>query len=276
MPEAINANADFEHLLVATTPEGVRTLTLNRPARLNAVNMKLADELPRALAAAASDDAVRVVVITGAGRGFCAGLDLSAENVAGMMAALNENRLARLDDLGWVGRWVLAVTSCTVPVIAAINGPAAGAGLGLALAADIRLMSAAATVTTGYVRRALCPDAGVTYMLPRLVGTARAADLILTARDLDAAEAERIGLVSQVLPAEGFAQTVTDYATRIASGPPVALALAKRLLVASPDTDLVAQLRDELQSIRVCFATQDVSEAMLAFREKRPPRFTGR
>jgi 2-(1,2-epoxy-1,2-dihydrophenyl)acetyl-CoA isomerase len=192
------------------------------------------------------------------------------------MAALNESRQARLDDLGWVGRWVLAVTRCTVPVIAAINGPAAGAGLGLALAADIRLMSDAATVTTGYVRRGLCPDAGVTYMLPRLVGAARAGDLILTARDLDAAEAERIGLVSQVLPAEGFAAAVADYAARLAAGPPVALALAKRLLVASPDTDLVAQLRDEVHCIRVCFATQDVPEAMAAFREKRAPRFTGR
>jgi 2-(1,2-epoxy-1,2-dihydrophenyl)acetyl-CoA isomerase len=265
----------YQHILVETTPEGVRTLTLNRPERLNAVNVALSEELPSAVAEAANDDAVRVLVLTGAGKGFCAGLDLSPENIGATMATLVAGRQARLDDLGWVGRWVLAVASCNVPVIAAINGPAAGAGLGLALAADIRLMSAGATVTTGYIRRALCPDAGVTYHLPRLIGASRAADLILTGRDISAEEAERIGLVSRVFPAEGFGQAVAAYAAQIASGPPVALALSKRLLRASPESDLVPQLRAELQSIRTCFATNDVGEALAAFQAKRPPRFTG-
>jgi 2-(1,2-epoxy-1,2-dihydrophenyl)acetyl-CoA isomerase len=148
--------------------------------------------------------------------------------------------------------------------------------LGLALAADVRLMSAAATVTTGYTRRGLCPDAGVSYFLPRVVGLSRAMDLVLTARDVAAEEAERIGLVSQVLPAEGFQAAALDYATRLAAGAPVALALSKRLVATSLDAELGDQLRKEFSSIRACFATEDLQEALRAFGEKRTPRFVGR
>ena len=261
---------DFTHLLVSTTPAGVRTLTLDRPERLNAVNARLAEELPRAVDEAAADDAVRVVVITGAGRAFCAGLDL------GEPVALDQStRVARLDPLAWVGRWVMSVVGCEKPVIAAVNGVAAGAGVGLALAADIRLVSSAASLTAGYVRRGLSPDAGVSYFLPRHVGLARASDIILTGRDVDAVEAERIGLASGVLPVERFAEDVAAYAERLAAGPPLALALSKRLLSASLDATLQWQLRDELASIKTCFGTRDLAEAMTAFREKRPARFTG-
>jgi len=261
----------YEHLLIETTAAGVRTVTRDRPERLNAVNPRLAAELPQALDDAARDDAVRVVVITGAGRGFCAGLDLADP------AMLGDRSLAeRLDPLGWVGRWVLAVRGCEKPVVAAVNGPAAGAGFGLALAADVRLLSSAATLAVGYVRRGLSPDAGVSYFLPRHVGTARAADIIFTGRDVGAEEAERIGLASAVVPAESFAANVAAYADRIAAGPPVALALTKRLLNQSPDTPLEAQLHDELGHIKTCFGTRDVAEAMAAFREKRVPSFVGR
>ena len=258
------------HLQVRTTPDGVRTITLDRPERLNAVNPALADALPHAVSEAHADDAVRVVVITGAGRGFCAGLDLADP------AALDQrSRTGRLEPLAWVGRWVLALRHCDKPVIAAVNGPAAGAGFGLALAADLRLVAEGATMTAGYVRRGLSPDAGVTYHLPRLVGASRAADIILTGRDVPADEALRIGLASAVLPAERFAEAVADYAARLAAGPPVALALTKRLLTQSPDATLEAQLRDELTHIKTCFATADVAEAMTAFREKRVPVFRG-
>ena len=266
----------YEYLLTETTPAGVHTITLNRPDKLNAVNMQLAHELPHALNAASQDDAVRVVVITGAGRGFCAGLELSAANVSAMRAAGNKTRHERLDDLHWVGRWVLAVTGCDKPVIAAINGPVVGAGCGMALACDIRLMSDAAVLSTGYARIGLCPDAGVSYFLPRLVGWSRASELILTARDVRPDEAERIGLASRVLPAEGFAASVAEYAKQLAAGPPLAQTLSKRLLLHSMDAELTDQLRGEISGIMQCLASEDCAEAMRAFGEKRRPVFNGR
>jgi 2-(1,2-epoxy-1,2-dihydrophenyl)acetyl-CoA isomerase len=255
---------------VNRTPSGVCTLTLDRPHRLNAVNPAMAEELPAALAAAQADDTVRVVVITGAGRAFCAGLDLAEP--AGLAAG---TRAERLDDLAWVGRWVLAVQQCDKPVIAALNGVAAGAGLGLALACDLRLMADSATVTAGYVRRGLSPDAGVSWFLPRLVGLTRATEILLTGRDVAAAEAERIGLVTAVHPAESFGDGVAAVAEQLAVGPPIALALTKRVLYGALSSPLVDHLRDELCQIRTCFATADVQEALVAFREKRAPRFTG-
>ena len=262
----------YEHLLVETKG-GVQTLTLNRPERFNALNAQLAEDIQAAIAAASADDAVRVIVLTGAGRGFCAGLDLTG---APRTPFDEQSRHERFDPLGWVGRQALVITSCDKPVIAAINGAAAGAGLSLALAADIRLMAAGAKVTTGYLRRGLCPDGGMAYFLPRLVGASRAAELILSARDLTAEEAERIGLVSRVLPAEGFQEAVASYAADLASGPPIAQTLSKRLLVQSPDLDLPTMLRLELASIRTCFTTEDVREGMTAFLEKRRPAFQGK
>jgi 2-(1,2-epoxy-1,2-dihydrophenyl)acetyl-CoA isomerase len=260
--------------LLIQTARGVRTITLNRPERLNALNTALAESIQEAITEASVDDAVRVIVLTGAGRGFCAGLDLS-DGIAG--AGLEgQDRHTRLDVLGWIGRQALTLTSCDKPIIAAINGAAAGAGLSLALAADIRLMAAGTRITTGYLRRGLVPDGGMAYFLPRLVGASRAADLILTARDIDADEAERIGLVSRVLPAEGFQEAVASYAAELASGAPVAHTLAKRLLAQSQDQDLRTMLQLELASIKMCFNTEDVREGMMAFLEKRKPVFQGK
>lgn len=261
---------DFLHLQIETTTSGVCTIALNRPDRLNAVNPKLAEELPLAIAQAAASDDVRVVVITGRGRGFCAGLDL-LEPVPINTGTLHE----RLDPYYWVGRWVMSIVTCEKPVIAAINGPAAGAGFGLALACDIRLLQADAKCTAGYVRRGLSPDAGVTWMLPRLVGQSRAAEILYTGRDIDANEAERIGLVASVFPAETFEASVAAYAAQLAAGPPLAFALTKRLMLSSATSSLDAQLREELTHIKSCFATADVQEAVRAFGEKRAPRFTG-
>ncbi len=265
----------YEHLLINTTDEGVRTITLNRPEKLNAVNMKLSEELPSAINEASCDDSVRVVVITGAGRGFCAGLELNPANIQKMTDRRRDSRHERSDDLRWVGRWALAVVNCDKPVIAAINGPAVGAGCGLTLAADIRLMSDAAVMSTGYLRIGLCPDAGVSYFLPRLVGLSRASEMILTARDIRADEAERIGLVSRILPADDFEAGVADYAAKLASGPPFAMTISKRLLQSSLDAPLLTQLRDEISGITQCFTTRDVTEAITAFNEKRKPVFTG-
>ena len=261
----------YDHLLVSTSGTGVRTITLNRPQRLNAVNPRLADELPRAVDDAATDDTVRVVVITGAGRGFCSGLDLSEP------PRLPEGDLhQRLDPLAWVGKWVLACVRCEKPLIAAINGSAAGAGFGLALAADIRLIAREARVTAGYVRRGLSPDAGVSYTLPRLIGLARASEIMITGRDLDADEAQRIGLVASVFDDATFTSDVIGYAERLAAGPPIAYALTKRLLWTTFDVSLEDHLSRELTSIKTCFASQDVAEAIRAFQEKRAPAFRGR
>ncbi|MBL0173208.1 MAG: enoyl-CoA hydratase/isomerase family protein [Gemmatimonadaceae bacterium] len=259
---------DTSHLLIDTSADGVRTITLNRPDRLNAVNPRLAEELPLAMHDAAADDAVRVVVLTGSGRGFCAGLDL-----AELVPIDVGTRVLRLDPYYWVGRWVLSIVTCEKPVIAAVNGAAAGAGFGLALACDLRLVQSDAKCTAGYVRRGLSPDAGVSWMLPRLVGHARAMDIVLTGRDVTANEAERIGLATAVYAAETFASSVAAYASLLAAGPPIALALTKRLMMESSSASLEAQLREELVHIKTCFGTADVKEAMLAFREKRLPVF---
>jgi 2-(1,2-epoxy-1,2-dihydrophenyl)acetyl-CoA isomerase len=170
---------------------------------------------------------------------------------------------------------VRTILSCEKPVIAAVNGPAAGAGFGLALACDVRIVASSARMTAGYVRRGLSPDAGVSWLLPRHVGLARASDILLTGRDVDAAEAERIGLAAHVVADAGFTDGVREHASRLAAGPPLAQALTKRLLVRSLDTPLDAALRDELVYIKQCFGTADVAEAISAFREKRAPTFRG-
>jgi 2-(1,2-epoxy-1,2-dihydrophenyl)acetyl-CoA isomerase len=265
------AVSEYTHLLVSTSAEGVHTITLNRADRLNAVNARLADELPRALAAAAREDAVRAVVITGAGRGFCAGLDLTEP------VSLTDGALAdRIDPLYWVGKWVLALVSCEKPVIAAVNGAAAGAGFGLALACDLRVVAAGARMTAGYVRRGLSPDAGVSWFLPRLVGHGRAADILLSGRDIAAEEAERIGLATSVVADAEVLPAAQALAAQLAAGPPIALALTKRLLYEAASAPLASHLRSELGHIKTCFASADVREAMQAFMQKRAPVFRGR
>ncbi|MDQ0189696.1 enoyl-CoA hydratase/isomerase family protein [Alicyclobacillus cycloheptanicus] len=250
---------------------GVRTLKLNRPERLNAVNDALASQLIAALHEASADDSVRVIVITGEGRGFCSGLDLTT--VANRKV---ETRHDALDDMAWVGRLTMAIVGNDKPVIAAINGVAAGAGFAMTLSCDLRFMAASARVTTGYIRRALSPDAGLTYFLPRIVGQTKANELIFTGRDVSAEEALRMGLVNDVFPDDAFAERVAAFAAQLAEGPPIAITLTKRLLAASPETDLLAQLRRELSSIRQCFGTEDVREGVMSMMEKRKPKFQGR
>lgn len=264
----------LEHLLIHTTDSGVRTITLNRPEKLNAVNRGLAEELPIAVREAGEDESVRCVMITGAGRGFCAGLELDPAQIASLSKA--KSRTERIDDLEWIGRWVLSLRSCPLPVIAAINGPAAGAGFAMSLAADPRIVSEAAAMSPGYARIAASPDAGMTWLLPRIVGSARAMELILTARDIKAEEAIRIGLAAAVLPAEGFGDAALAYATKVAQGPTIAYIHSKRLLLQTYDVDLTTQLKSELALIKQCFATEDSKEAIRAFGEKRKPVFQGK
>jgi 2-(1,2-epoxy-1,2-dihydrophenyl)acetyl-CoA isomerase len=250
----------------------VRTISLNRPERLNALTNQLANEMIAAIEEADRDDSVYVILLTGAGRGFCAGLDLTTVK----NRVLDATRWDRMDDLGWVGRQALVISGASKPVVAAINGPAAGAGLSIALAADVRVMSAGAKLTTGYARRGLCPDGGMSYFLPRMVGMTRAADLVLTARDVDAEEALRLGIVANVYPDESFREQAQTYAARLAQNAPIGMTNCKRLLAESFANSLPTQLRRELTLIRQCFGTEDVEEGMRAFAEKRTPVFQGR
>lgn len=259
----------MEELLIETK-NGVRMLTLNRPEQMNAINDVLSSAIEKALADASADDDVRVVVITGSGKAFCAGLDLTTT------PGSFETRHEQLDDLGWVGRQALGIVHCDKPVIAAINGVAAGAGLSLALACDLCFMKAGAKVTTGYIRRGLSPDAGMSYFLPRLVGKAKATDLIFTGRDIKSDEAESIGLVAGVFADDTFTEDVYNAAEELAAGPPIALTMSKRLLTASPDADLTTTLKQEYAFIKQCFGTEDVAEGVQAFLEKRKPNFIGK
>ena len=260
----------FEHLLVDKGTDGVCTITLDRPDRLNAVNAQLSMELPMAIHEAAADDDVRVVVITGSGRAFCSGLDLRDHNAVSM-----STRSERLDPMRWVGRWVLAITQCDKPVVAAVNGTAAGAGFGLALACDVRVLHSSAVLTAGYVRRGLSPDAGVSWFLPRIVGHARAMEILLTGRDITASEAVEIGLATVVLEDHSYSTGLAKYTSRLAAGPPIALALTKRLMLDSSSSTLESHLRHELMHIKTCFESNDLKEALVAFGEKRPPVFRG-
>ncbi len=262
-------------LVLVEDRDRVRTITLNRPEKLNALIDQLANEMIAAIEEADRDDGVNVIVLTGAGRGFCAGLDLTAR-LSGESRRREPTRWERQDDTGWVGRQALVITGASKPVIAAINGPAVGAGLSIALAADIRLIAASARLTTGYARRGLSPDGGMSYFLPRIVGSTRAADLILTGRDITAEEAVQYGIAVAAFDDASFRQEAQAYAARLAANAPTGMTYSKRLLAASRENSLETQLKVELQLIRRAFETEDVMEALRAFQEKRQPVFVGR
>lgn len=262
-------------LVLTETRDRVRTIALNRPERLNALTDELANAMIAAVEAADHDDDVNVIVITGAGRGFCAGLDL-IERLNRNRTGTPPGRYARTDDTGWVGRQALVISGASKPIIAAVNGAAAGAGLSIALAADIRLFATGARVTTGYARRGLSPDGGMSWFLPRIVGLTRAADMILTGRDITADEALQTGIAAAVYPDDSFRADVHAYAARLATNAPIGMTYSKRLLAQSPGNSLPTQLRTELQLIGRAFQTEDVKEALAAFTEKRPPVFQGR
>src|SRR5215510_2489138 len=259
--------------LIYEVKDAVATLTLNRPERLNARRDTLRDDLHDAVLRASHDPDIRVLVVTGAGKGFCAGGDVKAMNDTkegrGPARPL-EDRVAPLRD-----RVLLAMRDAPQPVIAAVNGAAAGAGMNLALGCDIRLASTAARFGETFVKRGLHPDWGGTYFLPRLVGMAKAAEMIFTGEMIDAAEALRIGLVSGVYPPEELLPAAYDLARKIAAGPPIAIRLAKRALYHGEGTDLRGGLEFETFAQNVCFETEDAREGIRAFVEKRPPQFKG-
>jgi 2-(1,2-epoxy-1,2-dihydrophenyl)acetyl-CoA isomerase len=242
-------------------------ITLNRPEVLNALSLALLDELREALEGPASDDGVRAVLITGAGRGFCAGADLADTRVDGDIGGILERSYHPV---------VRAIATLPKPVVAGVNGVAAGAGMSLALACDVRLLSSAASFALGFTGIGLVMDAGSSYFLPRLVGPGRALEMAFSNRRVKAEEAVAIGLGERVLDADDFAEAVWDEVRSMAEGPTRAFALAKREVRASLDHDLEQQLALEAVCQAEAASSQDVREGIAAFREKRPPRFQGR
>ena len=261
-----------EVLLVEKT-DHVAVLTLNRPQKLNALNRDLRDAMQDAVASVKTDDDVRAVIFTGAGRGFCSGADLTG---GGGGVSLPPTQSDHLDDLGWVGRQALAVYGLDKPVIGAVNGVAAGAGMSLALACDMRVGSEKARFKTVFIERNLSPDSGMSFFLPRIVGYSRAADLIYTSRAVEADEAHRIGLLDRLVDHDDLLERAVELALQTAAWPPLALRVSKRVLQHNVECDLDAALRYELTSLSYGNrAVNDRKESLAAFRQKRKPRFTG-
>jgi 2-(1,2-epoxy-1,2-dihydrophenyl)acetyl-CoA isomerase len=248
--------------------DSIATITLDRPEALNALTVAMKIELLAALRAVARDRGVRAVVLTGAGRAFCAGQDLK-ERLEPDAAPLAVEVRERYNPI------ISAMRRLDQPIVGAINGVAAGAGASLAFACDIRLAAAGSTFVLAFGRIGLVPDSGATWFLPRLVGPAKAAELALLGRSLSATEAERFGLVARVVAADALAAEARAVAEQLAGLAPRALALTKRALDRSWSVDLDAALEDEAYRQGIAGATADHAEGLAAFLEKRPPRFTG-
>jgi enoyl-CoA hydratase/carnithine racemase len=251
--------------------DGIATITLNRPERKNAFTLAMIDDWAGALRGAHDDPGVRVVVVTGAGDAFCSGVDLS------VLGEIEDAPLARKRMLtDHIHKVVNAVRALDKPYLAAINGVAVGAGLDMALMADLRFAASSARMSEGYIRVGLVPGDGGCYFLPRLVGPAKALELLLSGDPVDAAEALRIGMVNRVVdPADLRAET-SRFAARLRDLSPVALAMIKRTVYQSASMSLEASLDLISSHMAVVQTTDDYREAQAAFREKRPPTFTGR
>jgi 2-(1,2-epoxy-1,2-dihydrophenyl)acetyl-CoA isomerase len=250
------------------TADGVLILTLNRPEALNSFTVEMKDDLLKALKDTARDREVRAILLTGAGRAFSAGQDLKERQGADVADLGTELRL-RYNPI------ILAMRRLEKPIVGAINGVAAGAGISIALACDIIIAAENATFIEAFSRVGLVPDTGSTWFLPRLVGNARAAEMFFTADPVDAATAERIGLINRVVPADKLMDEASALAARLAKSAPIALALAKRALNRTYDMNLEEALDYEAQLQSVAGRSADHKEGVAAFVEKRPANFTG-
>ncbi len=258
-------------VLQVTDNAGVRTLTLNRPAAFNSFNLELKGALLAALGEAAMDPAVRAVVLTGAGRAFCAGQDLK-EHLA--LVSARDPRVATTVQ-EFYNPLVLAVTGMAKPVIAAVNGAAAGAGAGLAFACDLRIAGSSASFSMAFAGVALSADTGASFVLPRLIGQGRASRMMLLGEKINATEALRIGMVDDVVADGELTAAVDALAARLAAGPTRAFGWIKASLHYGASHDLPSTLAFEDRAQVSCFDSPDHHEAITAFVEKRTPRFTG-
>lgn len=259
-------------VLLEARHDGIATLVMNRPDRLNALDTRLVTALNDALGRISKDGSVRVVVLTGAGRAFCAGGDLAWIGQLRTTGATRDLELL----LASGTQAVLTMRCMPQPVIAAVNGAAAGAGMNLALAADLRIAAEEAMFGQNFAKVGLFPDFGGTYFLPQLVGPAKAAELFYTGEMIDAKTALQLGIVNQVVPATQLEAEVTSLARRIAQGPPLAIRAVKRTLFASESEKLTLALGQEAEEQTRCYLSQDCSEGISAFFEKRPPTFRGK
>jgi 2-(1,2-epoxy-1,2-dihydrophenyl)acetyl-CoA isomerase len=262
----------YEDITLEKSKSGVALLTLNRPQRLNAVRWQSWDEIEDAVECLTSDEEVRVLVITGSGRGFCSGTDLGAARALPDLPAVGRSERHRAPYAS-----TAKLIACPIPTIAAVNGAAVGAGLSLCLACDIRIAGEAARFSAIWSQRGLVADFGATYLLPRIVGMAKGLELMYTGDIIDAQEALRIGLVSQVVAADDLMPTALALAERLAQGAPIALELVKRLAYRQWLVDLDGQVRlEEFYQRTRTMDSEDAQEGVQAFTEKREPRFEGR
>jgi len=259
--------------LLYDASENIATITLNRPDVLNAVNQTMGLELLKALKAAGDDDEMRCLIITGSGRAFSAGediQDLRGQYERGENPQLGERLLHKYNPL------IRRIRQTPKPIIAAVNGVAAGAGAGIAYACDIRTAADSAKFIQAFIRVGLAPDSGTSFFLPRLVGFAKALELSLTGDELTSKEAERLGVVAKVVPADQLMTTTRELAGKLARGPTKAIGLTKRALNKSIGSDLEGVLEYESYLQEIAGATSDHIEAVRAFFERRKPNFSGK
>ncbi len=250
----------------------VATLILNRPERMNALNKDLVLELNDALTRVEADQEINVVVLAGAGRAFCAGGDLQA-----IGKGKQENDVSELQPILRSGmQLVLKMRTMRQPVIAAVHGAAAGAGMNIALAADIRIASEDAMFGQNFAKVGLFPDYGGTFFMPQLVGPAKAAEMLYTGDMINAAEALRLGIVNRVVPLAQLESEVRALAQKIAQGPAIAVRAVKQTLFGRDKEELMALLNIEIEQQMKCFSSEDCGEGIRAFFEKRSPKFQGK
>ncbi|HET7628876.1 MAG TPA: enoyl-CoA hydratase-related protein [Bacillales bacterium] len=250
-----------------TVEDGVAWITMNRPDKLNAFNKQMHAELKETLKQVKKDNEVRAVVLTGEGRAFCSGQDLAD---VGEDADFSEILRKRYNPL------IESITSLEKPVIAAVNGTAAGAGMSLALACDFRLAHEKASFIEAFINIGLVPDSGSLYFLPRLVGHAKAMELAVLGEKVRADEAEKLGLVTKVIPDAEWEEAVKAFAERLANMPTKAIGLIKRYMNKSWENDLSEVLENEADAQQIAGYSADYKEGVQAFLEKRKPKFTGK